>query len=95
LPTVDEFSSIYGGGGLDDLHAILAGKPKGGLLLTGNHHWSSSIGQDDRRRSNGYAWYFDFSHGKRDWDPYGYNGSKRALYVRTVDGPAYKFQGYK
>jgi hypothetical protein len=88
LSTIDELQGIYDDSGYaapspaKGVEWSLAGKPKGGLLLTGNHHWSSTKGEDDRGRSNGYAWYFDFSHGKRDWDPYGYHGNKRALCVR-------------
>jgi hypothetical protein len=88
LPTIDELQGIYDDSGYafpppaKGAEWALAGKPMGGLHLTGNHHWSSTKGVDDRGRSNGYAWYFDFSHGKRDWDPYGYHGSKRALCVR-------------
>ncbi len=88
VATIDELQGIYDDSGdasrapAKGVEWALAGKPKGGLLLTGNHIWSSTKGDDDRGHSNGYAWYFDFSHGKRDWDPYGYNGSKRALCVR-------------
>jgi hypothetical protein len=88
LPTIDELQGIYDDSGYaapplsKGSEWVLAGKPKGGLLLTGNHYWSSTKGLDDRGHSNGYAWYFDFPHGKRDWDPYGYHGSKRALCVR-------------
>lgn len=88
LPTIDELQGIYDGSGYaapppaKGAEWALAGKPKGGLLLTGNYYWSSTRGKDDRGHSNGYAWQFDFSHGKRDWDPYGYYGSKRVLCVR-------------
>jgi hypothetical protein len=88
LATIDELQGIYDDSGytsrppIKGIEWALAGKPKGGLLLTGNHEWSNTKGQDDRGHSNGYAWYFNFSHGKRDWDPYGYRGSKRALCVR-------------
>jgi hypothetical protein len=94
LPTIDELNGIYDGSGFNAPHPkgviiALAGRPKGDLLLTGNHHWSSTRGTDDRGHSNGYAWYFDFSHGKRDWDPYGYYGSKRALCVRNSGDDAH------
>lgn len=90
LPTIDELQEIYDGSGFsapphrEGAQGVLAGKPRGGLTLTGNHHWSSTRGRDDRGHTNGYAWYFDFSHGRRDWDPYGYHGSKRALCVRDL-----------
>jgi len=88
LPSIDELQGIYDGSGYTAPppakggERVLAGKPKGGLLLTGNHYWSSTKGEDDRGHSNGYAWYFYFALGKRDWDPYVYHGSKRALCVR-------------
>lgn len=87
LASVDELQGIYDGSGFTAPHPkgwvpVLAGRAKGGLLLTGNHEWSSTKGEDDRGHSNGYAWYFDFPHGKKDWDPYGYHGGKRALCVR-------------
>jgi hypothetical protein len=88
LTTIDELQGIYDDSGYSAPPVAkgaawgLLGKPKGGLLLTGNHHWSSTKTFDDRGRSDGYAWYFDFALGKRDWDPYGYHGSKRALCVR-------------
>jgi hypothetical protein len=88
LATIDELQGIYDGSAYDSLPTrqgveyILAGRAKGGLLLTGNHHWSSSKADDDRGHLGGFAWFFDFPHGKRDWDPFGYHGSKRALCVR-------------
>ena len=87
LPTIEELSSIYDGSGFTDPHPkdvmpVLAGRAKGGLLLTGNLEWSSSRVLDDRGHRTGYAWQFDFSHGRRWHEPLGYYGSKRALCVR-------------
>ena len=87
LPTIDELSSIYDSSGFNAPHAkgvtpVLAGGAKGGLLLTGNLEWSSSRVLDDRGRRTGYAWQFDFPHGRRWHEPLGYYGSKRALCVR-------------
>ena len=82
LPTVDELSGIYDGSGFIDPRAALAGRAKGGLLLTGNLEWSSSRVLDDRGHRTGYAWQFDFPHGKRWHEPLGYYGNKRALCLR-------------
>ena len=88
LPAIDELQGIYDASGIvapkrrEGIEWALAGRPKGSLVLTGNHHWSSTTGKDDRGHSTGYAWYFDFPDGRRDWDPYDYHGSKRALCVR-------------
>ena len=87
LPTIEELSSIYDGSGFTDPHPkdvmpVLAGRAKGGLLLTGNLEWSSSRVLDDRGHRSGYAWQFDFPHGRRWHEPLGYYGSKRALCVR-------------
>jgi len=40
LPTIEELESIYDGSASTHDHSkyIIAGKPKGGLLLTGAHH---------------------------------------------------------
>jgi hypothetical protein len=89
LPTIDELSNIYDGSGFavpepKGITLALAGRAKGGLLLTGNHHWSSTKGLDDRGHPSGYAWYFYFPSGKKDSDPYGYFGSKRALCIRSA-----------
>jgi hypothetical protein len=89
LATIDELQGIYDGSGFaappprKGIVWALAGRPKGGLFLTGNHHWSSSKANDDRGHPSGYAWYFDFPHGTRNWDPFGYHGNKRALCVRV------------
>jgi hypothetical protein len=54
LATIDELAGIYDGTGLDapppreGIKWALAGKPKGSLFLTGNHHWSSTKALDDR-----------------------------------------------
>lgn len=89
LPTVEEFEGIYDGSGFSapvprkGMIWVLAGKPKGGLQLTGNLEWSSSRVLDDRGHRTGYAWEFDFPHGRRWHDPLGYNASKRALCVSS------------
>jgi Protein of unknown function (DUF1566) len=88
LPTIDELSNIYDGSGFNAPHPknvmlILAGRAKGGLLLTGNFEWSSNRVLDDRGHRTGYAWQFDFPHGRRWHDPLGYYGSQRALCVRA------------
>lgn len=88
LPSINELQGIYDGSGFTAPHPknlmpVLAGRAKGGLLLTGAREWSSSRVLDDRGRRTGYAWQFDFPHGKRwRYDPLGYNGSLRALCVR-------------
>lgn len=87
LPTVDELSNIYDGSGFmyphpKDVIPVLAGRAKGGLLLTGAREWSSSRVLDDRGHRTGYAWEYDFPHGGRWKDPLGYTGSLRALCVR-------------
>ena len=91
LPTIDQLQGIYddsgyaapppGNGG----EWALAGTPKGGLLLTGNLVWSSSRVLDDRGHRTGYAWQFDFPHGRRWHEPLGYYGNKRALCLRRSD----------
>ncbi len=54
---------------------------KGNLFLTGIQ-WSSNYREDDRGRSIGYAYFFDFNSDKPDDDPGGYSDGKRALCVR-------------
>jgi len=90
LPKIEELEGIYDGSG----YALpppskggvwgLAGKAKGGLLLTGNYHWSVNPVNDDRGHATGYTWEFDFPHGNRHYEPRGYYGSQRAL---CVHGP--------
>lgn len=91
LPTVDELQGIYDGSGFDAPHPkgvtlALAGKAKGGLRLTGNREWSSDRVLDDRGHRTGFAWQFDFPHGRRDYEQLGYYASKRALCVRSSGG---------
>jgi|ERR1700722_10044597 hypothetical protein len=87
LPSVDELQQIYDGSGFSPTHSGgstigLAGRPRGELLLTGAREWSSSRVLDDRGRNSGFAWEFDYPHGRRWKDPLGYKGSLRALCVR-------------
>jgi Protein of unknown function (DUF1566) len=87
LPAINEMEAIYDGSGFatpapKGVTWALAGRAKGGLLLTGAREWSSSRRLDDRGRATGYAWQFDFRHGKRWSDPLGYSGSLRGLCVR-------------
>ncbi len=87
LPSIDELQGIYDHSGFPaphpkDVVPVLAGKGKGGLLLTGAREWSSNRVLDDRGHRTGYAWEYDFPHGKRWKDPLGYTGSLRALCVR-------------
>ena len=87
LPSVDELQGIYYGSGFSPTHSEgstigLAGRPRGELLLTGAREWSSSRVLDDRGRNSGFAWEFDYPHGRRWKDPLGYKGSLRALCVR-------------
>lgn len=88
LPTIEELQGIYGTGGFaapsprNGGEWALAGRAKGDLFLTGAREWSSTRVPDDRGHSSGYAWQFDFPHGKRWKDPLGYSGSLRALCVR-------------
>jgi Protein of unknown function (DUF1566) len=88
LPTIDELQGIYEGSGFavppprKGIEWALAGRANGGLLLTGAREWSSSRVLDDRGRNTGYAWEYDFPHGRRWKDPLGYTGSLRALCVR-------------
>ena len=90
LATIDELQGIYDGSGFDvpvprkGIQRALAGKPKGGLLLSGARHWSSNRVNDDRGHPSGYAWQFDFPHGRRWKDPLGYNFQLRALCVRRA-----------
>jgi len=64
---------------------VFMGAPRGGLQLTGNHYWSSTIRLDDRGKRSGYAYFFmfDLPNSSYNSDPTGYFGSKRALCVRT------------
>lgn len=88
LPTIDQLHGIYDGSGFNapvprkGMEWALAGKPKGDLLLTGAREWSSGRVLDDRGRRTGYAWEYDFPHGRRWKDPLGYSGQLRALCVR-------------
>jgi hypothetical protein len=87
LPSIDELQGIYDDSGFiaphpKDVIPVLAGGAKGGLLLTGSREWSSDRVLDDRGHKTGYAWEYDFSHGRRWKDPLGYTGSLRALCVR-------------
>ena len=88
LPSIDELQNIYDGSGFTALHSkgsmlALAGRAKGGLLLTGAREWSSSRVLDDRGHRTGIAWQYDFPHGSRWRDPLGYSGNLRALCVRS------------
>lgn len=88
LPTIDELQNIYDGSGFtpptpNGSMPVLAGRAKGGLILTGAREWSSSRVLDDRGHRTGIAWQYDFLHGKRwRFDPIGYTGNLRALCVR-------------
>jgi hypothetical protein len=87
LPVINELEAIYDGSGFaapapKGVRWALAGRAKGGLLLTGAREWSSSRRLDDRGHATGYAWQFDFPHGGRWGDPLGYSGSLRSLCVR-------------
>ena len=57
LPSIDELQGIYNDSGFTaphpkDVAPILAGKAKGGLLLTGAREWSSNRVLDDRGHSS-------------------------------------------
>jgi hypothetical protein len=88
LPSIDELQGIYDDSGFTTPHPgdqmpVLAGRAKRGLILTGAREWSSSRVLDDRGHRNGYAWQYDFPHGKRwRYDPLGYASSLRAPCVR-------------
>ena len=89
LPAIEELQGIYDASGFaaspprNGGEWALAGIPKGGLFLTGAREWSSTRVLDDRGHRSGYAWQFDFPHGKRwNYDPLGYSGNLRALCVR-------------
>jgi hypothetical protein len=87
LPSVDELEGIYDGGASSPGHSQgsiigLSGSARGGLLLTGAREWSNSRVLDDRGRNTGFAWQYDYPHGRRWKDPLGYKGSLRALCVR-------------
>ena len=87
LPSIDELQGIYDGTGFSAPHSqgstiVLAGSAKGGLLLTGAREWSNSRVLDDRGHNTGFAWQYDYPHGRRWKDPLGYMGSLRALCVR-------------
>ena len=88
LPSIDELEKIYDSSGFTAPHSkgsilALAGRAKGGLLLTGAREWSSSRVLDDRGRPTGIAWQYDFPHGEQwRFDPIGYKGHLRALCVR-------------
>lgn len=92
LPSIGELGNIYDGSGFDAPHTkdsltVLAGRAKGELLLTGAREWTSSRVLDDRGHRSGYAWQYDFPHGRRWKDPLGYRGSLRALCVRGSQKP--------
>jgi hypothetical protein len=59
---------------------------KGNLFLTGDE-WSNNYRPDDRGKSSGYGWYFDFNEGKSTDDNLGYSAGKRALCVRGSGDP--------
>jgi len=87
LPAIDELESIYDDSGFTAPHpkdtiVALAGRARGGVLLTGAREWSSNRVLDDRGHRSGYAWQYDFPHGRRWKDPLGYKSSLRALCVR-------------
>lgn len=88
LPSIDELQNIYDGSGFTTSDPkgsmpVLAGRAKGGLLLTGVRVWSSSRVLDDRGHRTGIAWQYDFSHGERwRYDPIGYTSRLRSLCVR-------------
>jgi hypothetical protein len=87
LPSINELQNIYDYSGFTAPHPkdwmwVLAGKAKGGLLLTGARGWSSRRVLDDRGHRTGFAWQYDFPHGERWRDPTGYTASLRALCVR-------------
>jgi hypothetical protein len=90
LATIDELQGIYDSSGFaappprKGMDWVLAGTPKGGLFVTGNLHWSSSRVNDDRGHPTGYAWQFEFTGGRRQYEPLGYDASKRALCVRRA-----------
>lgn len=90
LPSIDELEGIYDDTGSSAPHAkdsvlALAGRAKGNLILTfGAREWSSTRVLDDRGHVTGYAWEYDFPHGRRWKDPRGYKGSLRALCVRHL-----------
>ena len=57
LPSIDELQGIYNDSGFTaphpkDVAPVLAGKAKGGLLLTGAREWSSNRVLDDRGHSS-------------------------------------------
>lgn len=96
LPTIDELEGIYDKGaespGENPSSHWHGSEPmtyhvKGGLFLTGDA-WSSTQRVDDRGRSNGLAWYFDFLNGRRNSEDAGrftgYNAKvgRRVLCVR-------------
>lgn len=87
LPSIDELQGIYDGAGFSVPHSqsttiVLAGSAKGGLLLTGVREWSNNRVVDDRGHNTGFAWQYDYPHGRRWKDPLGYSGGLRALCVR-------------
>jgi len=88
LPSIEELEGIYDDSGFNaphpkDVVLALAGRAKGGLLLTGAREWSSSRTLDDRGHRTGIAWQYDFPHGMRwRYDPIGYTNNLRALCVR-------------
>lgn len=87
LPSIDKLQGIYDGTGFSASHSqgstvVLAGIAKGGLILTGAREWSNSRVPDDRGHNTGFAWQYDYPHGRRWKDPLGYSGSLRALCVR-------------
>jgi hypothetical protein len=91
LPSIDELQRIYDDSGFTAPHSkdstpVLAGRAMGGLLLTGAREWSSNRVLDDRGQRTGYAWQYDFPHGRRwRYDPLGFTGSLRALCVRRPE----------
>jgi len=87
LATLSELEGIYDKAVNDSGLSMGSGfewHVKGDLFLTGDE-WSSDYRVDDRGKSSGYSWYFDFNEGRKDNEPSGWpysSSGMRALCVR-------------
>jgi uncharacterized protein DUF1566 len=74
LPRIDELQGIRDSDGYGGI--------KGHIILTGQRAWSSTRAIDQSRHTTTFAWFLDFSSGRKDYEQLGYDTLKRALCVR-------------
>ncbi len=80
LPTIDELQGVWDKDGYSGI--------KGQIVLTGQRPWSSTRAIDHWGKVSRFAWFLDFSTGRRDYEQLGYATQKRALCVRTSKNAA-------